>query len=179
MCDPVTLGLTAVAIGTVSTVTSTASAAVQAQTQASMAKRSAKDARRNEQIQQETLRTRALQEADAASLRKQELTDTAREALSVANVSAGEGGIGGTSVRAIARDIERQRLTGINAIDRNESATQEQLSLEARGVRARAAREINSLNPGMGAGLAATNAALQGLGNTLMLTSAAQSIDFD
>lgn len=177
MCDPVSLSIAAVTIGVASTAASTTTSAMQAQAQADMAKRSAEDARRNEQIQQETLRTRALQEADAANLRKQALTDSAREALAVADVSAGEGGVGGNSVRAIARDIERQRLAGINAVERNDDATQEQLALEARGVRARAAREINSLNPGMGPGLAATNSALQGLGNTLMLTSAAQSIE--
>lgn len=168
-----------IAVGTalVGTATSTATSAIGAQTQAQMAKKQARAARRSEEIQQETLRTRGLQEADATAIRKQQLTDQAREALAIADVSAGESGVGGNSVRSIARDINRQRLAGINAADRNLDATQDQISLEQRGVRARTARQINSINPGPGAGLAATNAAIQGLGNTLMLANAASGIE--
>lgn len=164
MCDPLTI--TAIAVTTAASV---ATSTISAKQQAAMAKQQQESARRNELIQQETLRTRAIQEADAAALRKQELTDSAREALAVADVSAGEGGVGGNSVRSIARDIERQRLAGINAIERNEGATQDQLGLEAQGVRANLARNISNINPGTGPALAGLTGAVQGVGQGLML----------
>lgn len=151
-------------------------AAEQAKAQEKQAKAQARSIRQGELIQQETLRTRAVQEADAAAIRKQQLTDQARETLAIADVSAAESGVGGNSVRSIARDINRQRLAGINAVDRNQDATQAQLALEQRGVRAGAARQINSLNPGVGAGYAATQGALQGLAQGLQLTQAAAGL---
>ena len=177
MCDFITPTVAAIGIGLASAAASTTTSVLASQAQAAGAKRQARAAHQSEVLQQETLRQRAVQEADAAAIRKQQLTDSAREALATADVSAAESGVGGNSVRNIARNINRQRLAGINAVDRNQDATQAQLALERQGLRAATAREINSLNPGVGAGLAGTSAALQGLGNTLSLANAASNIE--
>ncbi|MCR9093371.1 MAG: hypothetical protein NXI30_04070 [bacterium] len=158
MCEPVTMAVLGATF-----------AAESAKTQEKMASRSASSALRSGRIQQNTIRKRQIQEARAAGLKKQEVRDAAQRAQSVNQVATGEAGIGGRTVKALARDIRRRELAGIAAVDRNEDAVQEQLALEAQGANAATARSISAINPGPGAGIAATEGGLrgisQGLGN--------------
>lgn len=142
-----------------------ATAGVQADTQKKAASSQAKATRAAAAQQRRQVAKRQVQEERSASQRKQAITDDAQAALSTATVSAAEGGVGGSGspvVAAIARDIRRQRLEGINAVDDNLAATQDQLQEQQAGITAQANRQINAINPGPGIGLALGPALIQG-----------------
>lgn len=177
MCEPTTIALVTTAVVTiVATSVSTTMAVQAANAQEKAGKAKAKNAKIADGIRQGQLKLRGVQEAEKADLAKRALTDQAALAESMATVSLDEGGVGGQTSLAIAREIKRSKLSGIAAIDRNADATQLQLATEQQGSRAAAAREIAGINAGPNAGLAGAAAALGGISSGVGLATSARSL---
>jgi multidrug efflux pump subunit AcrA (membrane-fusion protein) len=171
MCDPVSISLIA-ATTAISMGTSMASASAQAQ----QAKAQEEAAQQAHLLEQQALAERQLQEAESASDRQDQVNLEAQRAASTAQLTAAEAGVGGGSVRARLAQIERDRMAGVVAVQRNEEVTQAQLGRQREGRTAQLSRELTSIDRGPGMGMAALTGGLSGVSTGLSIAGGVKDI---
>lgn len=162
MCEPVTIMAisTAISVGT-----SMASAAAQSK----QANAQEDAARQAHLLEQQALAERQLQEAESASERQDAVNMEAQRAASTAQLTAAEAGVGGGSVRARLAQIERDRMSGVIAVQRNEEVLQSQIGRQREGRTAQLSRELTSIDRGPGMGMAALTGGLSGVSTGLSI----------
>jgi hypothetical protein len=96
----------------------------------------------------QSLNTRMIQEGEAASAQKQELSLEALRRQERAAVAAGESGVSGSSVDRTVSEFETARLRGVTTVNAQTEALRNQIELEKIGASAEAVNRINSLPRG-------------------------------
>lgn len=92
-------------------------------------------------VQIATLLRRGVEESIATRLQGEEAVQTGRRASAQAAVQLGEG----NTARMLLGDVERQVGEALTSFDRNRVATENQMRLEALGLKARADTAINQI----------------------------------
>ena len=96
----------------------------------------------------QSLNTRMIQEGEAASAQKQELSLEALRRQERAAVAAGESGVSGSSVDRTVSEFETARLRGVTTVNAQTEALRNQIELEKIGASAEAVNRIYSLPRG-------------------------------
>ncbi|MDC1295540.1 hypothetical protein N8077_04325 [Myxococcota bacterium] len=176
MCDFITPTVMA-GIAIASAAASAAASGVAAADQADQAKAQADAARQAENIEQQMMVERQLQEADASAQKTLAIRDEAELAKSTVELTSSEAGISGSSsVRRKLAQVKRNRLEGVAAVENNAEAVQSQLSAERQGRRAQMGRELSQINTGPGVGMASFTGGLNGLSTGLSLAGGMKTL---
>ncbi|MBV54166.1 MAG: hypothetical protein CL816_08970 [Coxiellaceae bacterium] len=110
MCDPVSLGIASLAVGATSAGASFVGQRQQAKAQSAYQRQASIAEQQRALQEQRSIRMRQGQEKEATNREINEMSKKAREAVSTAQVSAGEAGVSGLSVDALLQDYENQSL---------------------------------------------------------------------
>lgn len=110
MCDPVSLGVASLALGATTAGASFMGQRQQAKAQSAYQRQASIAEQQRALQEQRAIRMRQGQEQEATNREINEMSKKAREAVSTAQVSAGEAGVSGLSVDALLQDYENQSL---------------------------------------------------------------------
>lgn len=110
MCDPISLGVAGLALGATTAGASFMGQRQQAKAQSAYQRQASIAEQQRALQEQRAIRMRQGQEQEATNREINEMSKKAREAVSTAQVSAGEAGVSGLSVDALLQDYENQSL---------------------------------------------------------------------
>ena len=145
MCDPISMALGSLVVGTAKSVAQFKAESAAADQQNAYYRENA--ARANKAAQEQMFQTqqRMLQEQEAGAEEKIKNMRDARADRASATVAAGESGASGLSVDALLREFSINESQANDAVDRNTELSINQLQNEITGIRANAEDRINGV----------------------------------